>query len=97
MKKNAAFEEKSGILFLKNVHFLIFTFRFSGRGNIPKYFHGEQTCILFNSGARIWFYQVSGLFIYSRDLEFYALSLSKVLKIFQYMGIKVGKIVQFVI
>lgn len=31
MKKNAAFEEKSGILFLKNVHFLIFTFRFSGR------------------------------------------------------------------
>ena len=37
------------------------------------------------------------IFIYSQNLELYALSLIKVLKIFPIKGNKVGEIVQFVI
>ena len=90
LKRKAAF-------FFEKCTFPYFYFPIFRQGNIPKYFHGEQTCILFNNSSRIWFYQVTGLFIYSRNLEFYALSLSKVLKNFPVPGNKVGKIVQFVI
>ena len=87
---------KSGAFF-KNVHFRILTFLDLNQEKLPKCILREQTCILFNNSSRIWFYQVTGLFIYSRNLEFYALSLSKVLKNFPIPGNKVGKIVQFMI